>query len=182
MKFAYLIPIAAVVVATAASAQGRIWRCGNTYTNDEAQGRNCKVVEGGNITVVLGTRVSNPPAAQPAQSTAVPPLPTVKVAAAPQAVSNTTPTPVRIDGEQQRARDNDARTILEAELRKAEARLAELQKEWNNGEPEKLGAEQRNHQKYLDRVAELKASISRTENDIAGLKRELGRTQASAAK
>jgi hypothetical protein len=51
----------ALALATAhAAAQGtRIWRCGNTYTNDaaQAQAQGCKVVEGGNITVVEGTRV-----------------------------------------------------------------------------------------------------------------------------
>ncbi len=173
MKFVTLLPLAAVVMVTAASAQGRIWRCGNTYTNDEAQSHNCKVVEGGNVTVVLGTRVNAPAAQQPA--------PPVKVANAPQSVS--APLPVqRIDSEQQRARDSEAKSILEAELKKAEARLAELQKEWNNGEPEKNGAEQRNHQKYIDRVAELKTNLSRTENDIAGLKRELGRSSAQASK
>ena len=85
----------------------------------------------------------------------------------------------RVDADDQRARDADARAILEAELKKAEARQAELLKEYNNGEPEKLGPEHRNHQKYLDRVAELKASIARNESDIAGLKRELGRVAAS---
>jgi hypothetical protein len=80
-----------------------------------------------------------------------------------------------VDADSQRARDADARVILESELKKAEARQAELLKEFNNGEPEKLGPEHRNHQKYLDRVAELKAGIARNENDIAGIKRELGR-------
>ena len=60
-------------------------------------------------------------------------------------------------------------------MKKAQARQSELQKEYNNGEPEKLGPEHRNYQKYLDRVAELKASLARTDNDIAGIKRELGR-------
>lgn len=176
MRIAYLVPVVALVLATAASAQGRIWRCGNTYTNDEAEGRNCKLVEGGNVTVVLGTRAN---ATANAANGAQPPAQPVRVAAAQQAAA---PLPVqRIDGEQQRARDSDARAILEAELKKAEARLAELQKEWNNGEPEKNGAEQRNHQKYLDRVAELKVNLARTENDISGLKRELGRSGASAS-
>jgi hypothetical protein len=80
-----------------------------------------------------------------------------------------------VDAGEQKNRDAEARTILEAELKKAEARQAELLKEYNNGEPEKLGPEHRNHQKYLDRVADLKASIARNESDIAGLKRELGR-------
>jgi hypothetical protein len=80
-----------------------------------------------------------------------------------------------VDAESQRARDADARVILEAELKKAEARQAEMLKEYNNGEPEKLGPEHRNYQKYLDRLAELKTGIARNENDIAGIKRELGR-------
>jgi hypothetical protein len=54
--------------------------------------------------------------------------------------------------------------------------------EYNNGEPEKMGNESRNHQKYLDRVAELKASIARNESDIAGIRRELGRAGAVASK
>jgi hypothetical protein len=70
---------------------------------------------------------------------------------------------------------------LESELKKAEARQAELLKEYNNGEPEKLGPEARNHQKYQDRIAELKASIARNESDIAGIRRELGRVPAAAA-
>jgi len=65
-------------------------------------------------------------------------------------------------------------------LKKAEARQAELLKEYNNGEPEKLGPETRNHQKYLDRIAELKASMARNESDIAGIRRELGRVPSSA--
>ena len=81
----------------------------------------------------------------------------------------------RVDAGDQKQRDSDARDILESELKKAETRHAELVKEYNNGEPEKLGPEHRNHQKYLDRVAELKASIARTESDIAGIRRELSR-------
>jgi hypothetical protein len=92
------------------------------------------------------------------------------VASATQAA----PRPASDSGEQ-RARDSDSRAILEAELRKAELKLAEQQKEFNNGEPEKQGIEGRNHQRYLDRVAELKESIARHESDIAGLKREIAR-------
>ena len=49
-----------------------------------------------------------------------------------------------------------------------------MQKEYNNGEPERLGDE-RNYQKYLDRVADLKAAIARKESDIAAIKRELSK-------
>lgn len=70
--------------------------------------------------------------------------------------------------------------ILESELKKAELRQAELGREYNNGDPEKLGPETRNNQKYLDRVAELKASIARNESDIAGIRRELGRVPSAS--
>lgn len=165
MNLAYaLIPLAALAFAADGYAQTKIWRCGNTYTNDEplAKSGNCKLVEGGNVTVVQGTKVSGAAPVKP-----------VSVATAPQSAGGGGP---KVDAADQKARDADARTILESELKKAEARHSELQKEWNNGEPEKLGPETRNHQKYLDRVAELKAALERNEKDIAGLKRELGRT------
>jgi hypothetical protein len=164
MKIALLIPLALATLAADINAQTRIFRCGNTYTNNaaEAQANGCKPMEGGNITIVEGTRV---------QSGNAP----VKVATAPQASG---PTP-KVDVEGQKQRDGEARLILESELKKAEARQAELAKEYNNGEPEKLGPEHRNHQKYVERVAELKASLARTENDIAGIRRELTRVPAS---
>lgn len=167
MKYAYLIPLSAALLVANGSAQGqgRIFRCGNTYTNDaaEAKTKSCKLVEGGYITVVEGTRVQGGTGNG-----------SVKLAAAAPSSAGT-----RIDSADQKARDSDARQILEAELKKAEARQGELAKEYNNGEPDKQGAEGRNYQKYLDRVAELKASLARNENDIAGIKRELGRVPAS---
>jgi type IV secretory pathway VirB4 component len=143
-----------------AHAQDRIYRCGNEYTNTitEAQAKTCKLVAGGNITVVPGVKQGNP---KPAATSPV---------NAP-----------RVEGSEQRSKDADARLILEAELRKAEARQTELIKEYNNGEPEKIGPETRNHQKYLDRVAELKRSIERNESDIAGIKRELSRIGVPSA-
>ena len=166
MKFAYLIPLAALVFSAGSHAQSRIYRCGNSYTNDaaEAKTKNCKLVEGGYITVVEGTRVQGASSGGTANNTST------KVASSAG---------TRVDSADQKARDSDARQILESELKKAEARQAELAKEFNNGEPDKLGAEARNHQKYLDRVAELKASIARNQGDIAGLKRELDRVPAS---
>jgi len=163
MKYPVLIPLLAMFLVANSYAQSRIFRCGNEYTNNatEAQARGCKVVEGGNVTVVEGTSVANTPAP-------------VRVAAAPQSSQ-------RVDEADQRARGSDSRAILEAELRKAEARQAELVKEYNNGEPEKQGSEARNHQKYLDRVAELKAAIARNESDIAGIRRELGRVSPGAS-
>lgn len=78
----------------------------------------------------------------------------------------------RVDPGEQRARDQDRRRILEQELRKEEARLKELREEFRDGEPERRGDE-RNYQKYLDRVQRLKDDIARTESAMASLKREL---------
>ncbi len=147
-------------LAVAAAAQERIYRCGNEYTNNAstAKARNCKLLEGSNVTVIQGTRVA-------------PGAGSGKAAAAPSAATASQ----RVEPSEQRARDQEARGILEAELRRAEARQAELKAEYNNGEPERRGDEARNYQKYLDRTAELKASLGRTESDIASIKRELGR-------
>jgi SMC interacting uncharacterized protein involved in chromosome segregation len=79
-----------------------------------------------------------------------------------------------VDPAEQRARDTDARRILGDELRREEDRLATLRKDYNNGEPERNGDE-RNYQRYIDRVAEMKAAIARKEADVAALKRELSK-------
>jgi predicted lipid-binding transport protein (Tim44 family) len=80
----------------------------------------------------------------------------------------------KVDPAAQRQRDSDARRILEAELRREEERLAGLKRDFNNGEPERLGSE-RNYQTYLDRVASMRAGIARSESDVAALKRELAK-------
>lgn len=163
MKHFLKITLAVAALAATSSYAQTIYRCaGNVYTNDatEAKAKGCKTMEGGNITIVQGTRVNG--------ANAAPVSSTVRVATAPN---------TRVADEEQRNRDADARAILEAELKKAESRQAELVKEFNGGEPEKMGPEHRNYQKYLDRVAELKASIARNESDIAGIRRELSRVK-----
>ena len=156
---AILITLASSLFAATGWAQ--VYRCGNEYTNAfgsarEAESRGCKLVEGGNVTVIPAPRAAPPTAAVRA------------------------PNPgQRVDSSEQRARDSDARMILESELKKAETRQTELMKDYNNGEPEKMGIESRNYQRYLDRVADMKASLARNESDIAGLKRELARLPAT---
>ncbi|EJE52783.1 hypothetical protein PMI14_02532 [Acidovorax sp. CF316] len=154
----------AALAPVAGWAQDRIYRCGNEYTNNatQAKERGCKLVEGGNVTVVQGAR----PAAA-AGGAAAP--------AAGSAPSASPPGAPRVNTNDQKARDADARAILESELRKAEARHAELVKEYNGGAPERNALDLRNPQRYMERTAELKASVSRSESDIAGIKRELGR-------
>lgn len=154
-----LLSFAAVLLASSSFAQGQIYRCGNEYTNNasDAKARGCKPFAGGNITIVPGPRPT--PAAAP-----------TRAGAASQP---------RVGAADQRARDADARAILESELSKAQARQTELLAQYNNGEPEMLGPEHRNHQKYLDRIADMKAGIDRNQSDIAGIQRELARLPAA---
>ena len=169
MKYALLIPIAApflaAVLVTHSHAQP-MYKCDNNYytnTLPDAKAKGCKLMDGGNVTVVLGTRAAASATARPAPATVA------------------TASGQRVNVAEQKTRDSDTRQILEAELKKAQARQAELLKEYNNGEPDKQGGEARNYQKYLDRVAELKASLERNTSDIAGLRRELERLPVAAA-
>ncbi|MGJ7520319.1 hypothetical protein ACSFA0_07460 [Variovorax sp. LT1P1] len=165
-----LIASLASLASLPAHAQERVWRCGNEYTNNaaDAQKRGCKVMEGGNVTVVQTPR----PAGSGGSVSSGGGSGGGSAARAPAGSP-------RVEGADQRARDGEARSVLQSELRKAEARQAELLKDYNNGEPEKQGAESRNYQKYLDRVSEMKAEIARNESDIAGIRRELGRLPPS---
>ena len=170
MKYAFFIALAASGFVASSYSQERIYRCGNEYTNTAptAQTRGCKLMEGGNVTVVQGTR--------PAASASVPARGVVTSAVMPGAGP-------RVNLSEQKSRDSDARQILDSELKKAEARQVELLKEYNHGTPDKQGNESTNSQKYLDRIADLKAGLARNESDIAGIRRELGRVPgASGAK
>jgi hypothetical protein len=159
------VMLSSVLTPLAAAQQpGReVYRCpGNpvlytdTLSAKEARDKGCRTLEGAPITVVQAVKPRSgggTPAASP---------------------STTRPADQRVDPSDQRARDSDARRILEGELKREEERLAQMQKDYNKGEPERQGDE-RNYQKYLDRVADMKAGIARKENDIAAIKRELSK-------
>jgi hypothetical protein len=149
--------VAAALLALAASgarAADIYYRCPdnvftNTITPKEAETRGCKAMEAQQPTTI--------------------PAPKARPAAA-------APTASRVDAQEQKARDSDARKILQDELIKAQAQLDVLQKQYNNGQPERQGDE-KNYQKYLDRTADLKAQIERTQSDISAITRELAKTQ-----
>jgi len=123
----------------------------NTITAKEAERLGCKRIEGAPVTIIQMTKP------RPNTGTSVPAA---------------TASGVRVDPVAQRARDSDARRILETELKTEEDKLAAMQKEFNNGQPERQGDE-KNFQKYLDRVEEMRAAIARKQIDIAALQREL---------
>jgi len=160
---------AVLLIALAQPASGQpstiVYKCpGNVYTSEreltvkQAEEKGCKVIEGTPITVIQGRTPSPRPASGPAATGSI-------AARAPE---------TRVDPGAQRVRDTDSRRILEGELRREEERLADLKREYNNGEPERLGSE-RNYQKYLDRTADLKSSIARKEGDIAAIRREMAK-------
>jgi hypothetical protein len=124
----------------------------NTISAREAERLGCKRIDGAPLTIIQTTKP------RPAGSAPV---------SAGSSVS-------RADPVAQRTRDSDARRILENELKNEEQRLGEMEREFNNGEPERLGNE-RNYQKYQDRVAEMRSAIARKQSDIAAIKRELAK-------
>ena len=167
------LPLPFALAAALAGAGGAVaqdgsvtYRCPNndyknTISAKEAEKLGCKKLEGAPVTVIQMTK----------------PRPAATTSAVPSATGSS---PNRVDPAAQRARDSDARRILEGELRTEEERLAALKKEYNNGQPERLGNEQ-NYQKYVDRVAQLSAAIARKEADIAAIRRELQKLPAAPA-
>lgn len=162
MRIGIVGAIGLVLLLPAARAQNvTVYRCPgppvlytDQLTTAEAQERGCRPIEGAPITII------HSPRPRPAASAASAPL--------------LRPGEAKVDPAAQRQRDSDARRVLEAELKREEDRLAVLKADYNNGEPERLGSE-RSYQKYLDRVAEMRAAILRTESDIAALRRELAK-------
>jgi hypothetical protein len=156
----------ALWILPAAQAEApRVFRCGNVYTNQPIPNQNCKPLTGGYVTVIEGTQVLAP------VTLASPGLP-VPAGAGPTASSAGT---YKVDTHAQRQRDVQASLLLQMELQKAQARQAELLQLWRNGEPERQADEQRQPQKYQERVAQLRAALQRSKADVAGLQRELAR-------
>lgn len=156
--------LAALAAAAAFAQQGNtvVYRCPgppvlytDSITANEAKEKGCKPLEGAPITVIQ------------AQKPTVRPVPAATA-------SGPRPADSRVGPAEQKQRDGDARRILEGELTREEERLVAMKKDYNNGEPERQGDE-RNYQKYLDRVADMKAAIARKENDIQAIRRELAK-------
>ena len=129
----------------------------NTISAKEAERLGCKKLEGAPVTVIQMTKPRP-------SGTAVPSASGTGAA--------------RVDPTAQRARDSDARRILESELKNEEDRLAEMKKDFNNGQPERQGNE-KNYQSYVDRVGQLSAAIARKEADIAAIRREIQKLPAA---
>jgi len=165
-RFAPSLRTACLVAAglgLAAPAGAEVYRCetdsGVPVYQGTPNGRNCRALDLAPLTTIPAPKL---PAAKPA-------------AAGQSGGAAARPTPngfPKVDASAQRARDSDRRRILEDELKREEARLAELKAVYKDGEPDRLGDE-RNYQKYLDRVQRLKEDIGRSEGNVASIRREL---------
>ena len=140
-------------------AQGAIYVCVDeatgtrTYQDFPGKGKTCKKLEG-------LPEINSMPATKP----------TPKSATKAETPANFP----KVDEKTQRGRDDDRKKILDEELKTEQARLAELQKEYNSGQPDRRGDE-RNYQKYLDRTEKLKQDIERSQKNIEALQKELNR-------
>ena len=151
---AVLVVVTAHSAAAEAADASVMYRCpGNDYKNTisakEAERLGCRKLEGAMVTIIQTNR---PRGSAPA----------------PTAGASGT----RVDPIAQRARDSDARRILEGELRSEEGKLSAMEKDFNGGQPERQGDE-KNYQKYLDRVEQMRAAIARKQTDIAAIRREI---------
>lgn len=143
-------------------AHAQVYKCpGNLYTDalspKEAVAKGCKTLEGAPITIIQAVKPRPDARASNAAATSAP----------------------KVSSGDQKARDADSRLILEAELKKEEDALAALRKEYNNGQPERRGDE-RQANKYNERVNALKDAITRKEADVASIRRELAKLGLAA--
>ena len=148
-----------VAAAGAAHAQSDVYLCigenGNKEYKNTGTVKGCKKVDLPGLTTIPAPVMKKPiqtAAAKPSSSPADFP---------------------KVDSDTQKARDTDRKQILLEEMKNEEQKLANLKKEFNNGEPERQGDE-RNYAKYQERVASMKEDVTRTEKNIEALKREIG--------
>lgn len=87
----------------------------------------------------------------------------------------------KVDSSTQKKRDDSRRKILEDELAAEEKQLSDAKKALAEGEGTRLGDE-RNYQKYLDRVQKLKDDVARHERNVEALQKELSGTPGSGKK
>ena len=172
--FLRLALVAGLAAHAGAKADSVIYKCVDKTTNrvefTDVNRPGCKVLDlPGYFPSPAPAPVRAAPAASMRQGSARPVNPTVNPAPAPNPAGFP-----RVDTATQKARDDDRRTILEDELRAEERKLADLKRDFNNGEPERQGNE-KNYAKYQERVAQMRDDIGRSEKNVEALKREIAK-------
>jgi len=79
----------------------------------------------------------------------------------------------RVEPQTQRKRDQERRRILEKELVDEQQRLADAKKSLSEGESTRLAGENNNFQKYVDRVQQLRDTVSTHERNVQAITTEL---------
>ena len=143
-----------LLLCTALPAQAAVYKCVDadgrvTYTNDPSLARGCKLLDSGQAVSTVPAPVRRP------------------------AASSTTPSTFpRVSADDQRARDDGRRQVLESELRTEEEALAEAERNLLEQESVRLGNE-RNYQKVLDRLQPFKDKLELHKRNIEALRREI---------
>ncbi|HVS27152.1 MAG TPA: DUF4124 domain-containing protein [Burkholderiales bacterium] len=79
----------------------------------------------------------------------------------------------KVDAETQKNRDGKRRQLLESELEQEKIQLEEAKKALAEAEATRMGDE-RNYQRFLDRVQPFKNAVADHEKNVAALQQELG--------
>lgn len=79
----------------------------------------------------------------------------------------------KVDSQTQKKRDDMRKQILEDEMATEQKALADAHKALKEGEAARLPDETNNPQKYLERVKKLRSNVTRHEQNIDALKKEL---------
>lgn len=148
------VPLTALLAALPAHAD--VWKCVDadghiTYTNSKSSAKGCKVLSQDKLSTVPGGRVSTPsPANFP-----------------------------KVDGDTQKARDNDRRKILEQELANEQKNLEQARKDLSEQEGivhphERIAGGAINGAKVQERVQGYKDKLALHERNIEALKKEIG--------
>ena len=90
--------------------------------------------------------------------------------------ARSSPTPAgfpKVDADTQRARDALRRKVLSDELDTEEKLLVEARAAYGDGAPSPLPDEQKDAQKYANRLAKLRQTVSLHEKNIEALRKEL---------
>ncbi len=144
-------------------AQEAVYRCGSQYTNDavRAKQEKCTMLESGAVVTIPSTTPASRTMTRVGTDQA-----TRSASTAPRKAAGATgaaSTVATANSSVQQQRDQDAKAVIESELKKTEAQLVTLRKEFD----------QLSSQTELERKLAVKQQMARAEADIVSLKREL---------
>ncbi|MEY3887810.1 MAG: hypothetical protein RL650_1902 [Pseudomonadota bacterium] len=151
-----------------AEAQHAVYKCGQEITNQPQDAQRCERLSISQPTQIEGTRVQN----------SVPSELTRASIGKAESANTLRPQDSTLQAsvvQDPNIRNVQARTILEDEWQKLNAKYAELVQLYNKGQPALLAGEAMHQANYQERVQALKVQLQRTERDMQALQRELGR-------